>query len=883
MNLDASESSAAAVVDPSAHRRKEYMELLFANVPENILLFDGEGRLARCTSHFLRLTEIDKFEQIAGWHFGRLYRLFGDEAFVSGAVRRFAHVKEGRKTQVSDVLLNFAAQREERLYTIHSAPMLTEAGSLDGVIVILHDSTEHAIQEADARTRAMLNASPLASSLWNEAIELLDCNEVALRMFELSSVEEFRHRILDLMPPTQASGEHSGDVFYGLIKKTFASGWETRTIQLQRPSGAPVPTELTFVRIKWGDKFGVVCYSRDLSDIEASETRRREAEARSRELEVQTRAARMASETKSQFLATMSHEIRTPMNAIIGMSELIRTDNLDDAQKDFINDIRKMSGALLHIINGILDFSKIEAGKLELSPVHFDLMEFYDHICSINRFAAESRKLKFTASFAPDVPRVLYGDDVRMRQVAANILANAVKYTQQGGVDFKVERVARKGKDWLSFTITDTGIGIRQEDIPRLFDSFAQFDLKANRAQSGSGLGLPITQSLVRLMQGSIEVKSEYGRGSTFTILLPLILGDAAQVETLVQKQPEFRANGVNVLVVDDNQINLKVALAHLANYGITADTAMSGREAIASAKSKAYDLIFMDQMMPEMDGLEATQKIRKLGEEKYKTLPIIALTANAVRGAGQIFLAAGMNDFIFKPINRNELSHILMKWLPATKVVVSASIARLLPEAASSIQRGVGLKNAVGDASLYRQLQVDFLREHADDANRLRAHLAASEHTDALRVAHTLKNVAATIGALDLSQRAAHLESVLRNHRPDDALIGELETRLATAIHELTGEFGDVACPAPIATIAGSADNAAPDANAARDLLDRLAPLLERGDTAALEYTHDIERLLAACNEYRALLIQQIENFDFSCARQTLLSIRNKINATST
>jgi signal transduction histidine kinase/CheY-like chemotaxis protein len=676
---------------------------------------------------------------------------------------------------------------------------------------------------------------------------------------------------------------------------------------------------VVLVRVPWKEGYRVVSYVRDVSAI-------REAEERSRELEVQTRAAKVASEAKSQFLATMSHEIRTPMNAIIGMSELIRTNNLDDTQRDFIGDIRKMSHSLLHIINGILDFSKIEAGKLELAPVHFDLRELYDNICSINRFAAESGKLNFTASFAPDVPHVLHGDDVRMRQIITNILGNAIKYTQRGGVDFKVERIARQQgevKDWLSFTVADTGIGIRREDIPRLFDAFAQFDRKTNRSQVGAGLGLPITQNLVKLMQGRIEVKSEYGQGSTFTILLPLTPGDPARVEAAVQKQPEFRAGDASVLVVDDNQINLKVALAHLANYGILADTAISGREAVARVERKDYDLVFMDQMMPEMDGLETTQKIRDLGEEKYRALPIVALTANAVRGAEQIFLAAGMNDFISKPIIGNELKRILMKWLPAEKVVVTtctdienavsseeppdappavpAAPIVSSPAIQSSIQRDIGLENAVGDELLYRQLLAEFVHDHSVDATRVRELLAAGDYPGAHRIAHTLKSVAATIGALDLRQSAANLETALKGNRWNNTLLVEVETRLAAVVRELADELGAQnaalhhGCPIPppaesenrpepaFDATSGAASGNTPDPHAALALLDKLDPLLENGNTAALEYISDIQRWLAPLNEYRGLFIQQIEDFDFSDARQTSLSIRNILTASAT
>jgi signal transduction histidine kinase/CheY-like chemotaxis protein len=988
------------------------MDLLFANVPENILIFDGEGRLLQCSTHFLRQVDIDRFEHIAGWHFTRLYRLFGDDDFVEGAVKRFEYVKQGRKTAISNVRLDFPSQHEKRLFNLHAAPMLDESGLLDGVIVIFHDSTEHVLTEADERTRAMLNASPFALSLWNEDHQALDCNEAALEMFGASSVEEFKQRTASLLPPAQPNGENSAAVFHDMIRKTFESGQEERELLAQTLSGDPLPTELTFVRVKWGSKYGVVChahdlraqqasqasqaeireadarrhimldavplactfwdenqniidcnygclvlfglsskeeyrrrfhelspefqpdgsnsretifrhnrwvyetgqqqryewihwnpdtkrrfltevsqvrvpwkngyqvvsYVRDMSEIEASEARRREAEAHSRELEVQTRAAKVASAAKSQFLATMSHEIRTPMNAIIGMSELLRTDNLDDTQKDFINDIRKMSDSLLHIINGILDFSKIEAGKLELTPVHFDLLELHDNICSINRFAAESKNLRFTASMAPDVPRVLYGDDVRIRQVITNILGNAIKYTHQGGVDFKVGRVDKEGESWLSFAVADTGIGIRQEDFPHLFDAFAQIDRKTNRGQTSTGLGLPITQSLVSLMKGRIDIQSEYGVGSLFTILLPLVPGDPAQIEKANESTQGFRAPDAKVLVVDDNKINLKVALAYLAGYGIQADTALDGIEAIAKIMSNDYDMVFMDQMMPEMDGLEATRKIRALGTEKYRKLAIVALTANAVRGAEQIFLDAGMNGFIAKPIDVDELSRILMTWLPPERIVaLPESVARAdapTPSTASSssvIDRELGLKNATNDPLLYRQLLADFAANHARDADRMRERLADKDFTSARRLAHTLKSTAAIIGATALSRASAALERALKEQREDAALLGAVVRELAIAISTLP-----LLPPSPAAEASAATDDFSPAAALA--LADELETLLASGNTAALGRIPGIQRLFSPFNEYCGLIVKQIEDFDFNCARQTLLSIRAQI-----
>jgi signal transduction histidine kinase/DNA-binding NarL/FixJ family response regulator len=1003
------------------------MDLLFANTPESILIFDSAGRLVRCTDAFLHMIELESFGEIEGMEFTRLYRLFGSETFVRESAGRFERIKLGKKTLTTNVRLSFPAQRSERegrLYTIYAAPMLDEAGSLDGVIVQFHDSTEQARAEADERTRAMLDATPLGASLWSEAIEALDCNEATLNMFGLTSVEEFRQDILKLMPSTQPGGESSGEAFFGLIRQAFQSGYEEREWLAQRYCGEPIPCDLTFVRVEWGGQYGVVCFARDLralrasqaamreaderthvmldamplacsfwdenlnvidcnqgcvvlfglsskeeylrrfhelspefqpdgsnsretalkynrrvyetgerqrfewvhwnpdtkrrfltevtqvrvrwkddyrvinyvhdmSEIEESEARRHEAEAHSRELEVQTRAAKVASEAKSSFLATMSHEIRTPMNAIIGMIELLRIDNLDEHQKDFIVDIRKMSQALLHIINGILDFSKIEAGKLELTPVHFNLPELYDNICSISRFMAESKDLRFSCGFAPDVPQVLYGDDVRLRQVITNLLNNAIKYTRQGGVDFRVTRVRKEGEDFLAFTVADTGIGIRRENFEKLFHAFEQFDSAANRDQVGTGLGLAITRSLVAMMHGHIELKSEYGKGSTFTIVLPLTPGDPREIKAAAPKIQPFVANTARVLVVDDNQINLKVALAYLERYGVTADKASSGREALEKVRQTDYDLVFMDQMMPEMDGLETTRRIRALEGERYRKLPIVALSANAVRGANRIFLEAGMNDFISKPIDTHELSRVLVKWLPPEKLLQRAIPANEeAPRAASSsapaapavatqaIQQERGLANAANDVALYWQLRRDFQQDHRDDLARLWQALDAGDITSAHRIAHTLKSNAALLGAQNLSRSAAAMEDDLRAGQPtwEAAKLATLAVDFQAVLDELAGDH-----PLPEARAPEAPD--APeilDKARALALLDKLEPLLERGNAASLNLLADIRQLLSPLGERCGLLVRQMEDFDFACARQTLFSLRDSLQNNS-
>ena len=393
--------------------------------------------------------------------------------------------------------------------------------------------------------------------------------------------------------------------------------------------------------------------------------------------------AAAASEAKSSFLSNMSHEIRTPINAVLGMNEMILRESNEENVLDYANNIRTAGSTLLSLINDILDFSKIEAGKLEIIPVDYDLLTVINDLVNMIQTRADNKGLLLKLDFDEKMPRLLNGDEVRIKQVVTNILTNAVKYTEKGSITFHIghEHIPDDPEDvYLDFSISDTGIGIKPEDLQKLFSQFERIEEKRNRSIEGTGLGMSITKRLLEMMGSELRVESVYGEGSTFSfrLLQKVVKWDAlgdhevacrASRKSRERDREKFTAPDVVVLVVDDTPMNLTVFKSLLKRTRVGIDTATSGSEALELAKGKKYDLIFLDHMMPGIDGIETLHRLRADEEGPNLRTPAICLTANAISGAREQYLAEGFDDYLTKPIDVSELEEMMIQFLPPEKV----------------------------------------------------------------------------------------------------------------------------------------------------------------------------------------------------------------------
>lgn len=490
-----------------------------------------------------------------------------------------------------------------------------------------------------------------------------------------------------------------------------------------------------------------------------------------------------ANRAKTNFVSNMSHEIRTPMNSIVGITEILLRFRHSPKEQEYLLNIQSSGRVLLTIINDVLDCSKMEAGKMQLFDEPYDTCSLFHDL----RISMENRighsGLELIYDIDQDIPCKLKGDMGRIRQVIINLVNNAIKYTEKGSVRFSVHvRQKNTDKVMLYYEVADTGIGIRKEDHKILFDAFQRVEMDRNRYVEGTGLGLTISQNLVNMMGGVIEVESEYGKGSRFFFTIEQTIIDPTPVsavnyngqkDNVTEKEAEclFIAPEAHILLVDDNELNLVVAKELLKPLRMQIDTAENGLQAVKMVRGSQYDLVLMDHMMPVMDGIEAAKAIRALPEDKYQKLPIIALTANAMVDARKEFLNAGMNGFVAKPIDFARICNQLKLWLPKDLVrdVPKEEAKKLLaddlsdreiqpedPQMGFSFEEGVN--HCGSKAALMKTIRI-FYRTIDSKANKIEQCLKEGLISDYVIEIHALKSSALLIGAVPLSEAAKELE----------------------------------------------------------------------------------------------------------------------------
>jgi two-component system sensor histidine kinase/response regulator len=674
----------------------------------------------------------------------------------------------------------------------------------------------------------------------------------------------------------------------------FLAGWAVSflsSVVLSQVIGGKVGANFwTMHALQFGNTFDMLVFMRILG-------------LRTKAMQTAMLRAQEATRTKSEFLAHMSHEIRTPMNAIIGMSRLALMTQPDAKLQNYLGKILGAGEHLLAIINDLLDFSKIEAGKLGLESAPFDLHEMLDHLSSLTVIKADAERVALKINVDEDVPARLVGDPLRLSQVLINLTSNAVKFTERGEIVVAVELVKRTADGaTLTFSVTDTGIGMRPSQVERLFQAFNQADGSITRKYGGTGLGLSISRELVELMGGDIVVHSTPGVGSRFCFTIDLGVAEAAVAPVgwpMTPAQP-FRApdravglampdlsllDGARILLVEDNANNREVALDFLAAARMRVDVAHHGGDAVRMAQDGDYDLVLMDIQMQEVDGLTAARRIRAI--EACKQTPIVAMTAHAMAGDRDKSLAAGMNDHITKPIVPEELFDALVKWIPPARLAgrrvpsamrqttIACTTEPSLP-AVAGIDWQRALANVDGQyARLDKRLR-GFMREYQAAAPIVRDAIADQRYTGLRAMTHNLKSSAAYIGAFELSSRAEAVEEALCNGRDDS--IDALSAVLADALDVVVAGLAPLVARAPRMDGDGKGNNAD-----AALLIARMSAYLREDDARAEDVLMDMRSLpaITAQAELLEAIQRAVNDIEYPAALAALEALTRALKTT--